>query len=119
MYQSNYFQKAAIALISLMVLTIPNLHVYSAIGRYQAYSQTISANADYSNTIERQGLNDLCCLNNTTSNCLYESQATMLKATYESIQDYLNHYVNSTSKVHPLSFKTKNYAKYDFSGFDN
>ena len=43
----NHFQKVSIALVVIMIMVIPNLHVYSSMGNYQLSSQAIIANNDY------------------------------------------------------------------------
>ena len=43
----NYVQKGAIALVAIMLLTIPNMHVYSFIGSYQGLSQATIVNDYY------------------------------------------------------------------------
>ena len=43
----NHFQNLCITLVVIMIMVIPNLHVYSSIGNYQISSQAIIANNDY------------------------------------------------------------------------
>ena len=43
----NHFQNLCIALVVIMIMVIPNLHVYSSMGNYQLSSQAITANNDY------------------------------------------------------------------------
>ena len=122
MYQSNYFQKGMPILSLVMLLTIPNLYVYSVIGSYQTDSQTISVNVNYLERMDRQGINNLHCLSSgTVDNLLYESEEVILgviidKKALQELTDYIN---NNSTSGQALSLKTKPYAKYDFSGFDN
>ena len=115
MYQTNYFQTTTLKsilliFVSAMLLVIPNLHVYSPIGSYQTLSPGLLANA---NSHNKKYLHIRC----------------PDKGWHYSIYDYFEHgYVDAIpASVMDgtcgddllLSFKTKNYAKYDFSGFDN
>ena len=43
----NHFQKGVIVFVALMILTIPNLHIHSFIGSYQTSSSAITANNTY------------------------------------------------------------------------
>ena len=43
----NHFQNLCITLVVIMIMVIPNLHVYSSMGNYQLSSQAIIANNDY------------------------------------------------------------------------
>ena len=43
----NYIQKGTIAIVAIMLLTIPNMHVYSFIGSYQESSQATTVNDYY------------------------------------------------------------------------
>ena len=40
----NCFKKGVVALVVVMLLTIPKLHVYSEIGNYKTFSPAIAAN---------------------------------------------------------------------------
>ena len=54
---SNYFQRGAvILLVAIMLLTIPNMNVYSSIGSFQTTSTALTANQSqklYSSTNDR------------------------------------------------------------------
>ena len=118
----NYFQKAAVILIALMLLSIPNLHVYSSVGSYQTISNAIKANTNYKqylHSIEEQRLVAIF-YHPTTCNILGISGDVVelivnnvLSLNHNNVGD------SSTSSDHALSLKTKTYTKYDFSGFDN
>ena len=45
---SNYFQKAAVILVIVIALIIPNMRVYSFVGKYEVSSSAIAANNHYS-----------------------------------------------------------------------
>ena len=123
MYKNNHFQKGISILIVFMLLAIPNIHIYSEIGSYQTSSSAITANKIYT---EKR-------LSSIEKHDLYEEQVThypeicfpgkgainerlVHEAIQKAIQDLQN---NHSTTNHALSFKNKNYAKYDFSGFDN
>ena len=46
-YSNNYLKKGALMLVAVMLLTIPNLPVYSSIGSYQTVSMAITANNNH------------------------------------------------------------------------
>ena len=126
MNTSNYFQKKIVVFFIIAILMIiPNIRIYSCIGSYKIYSQAILANnnIDYTKNnlylIEKHNVYEQIYLPQI---CFPAPEANItIGSIHESVQKALQDYFdnNSTSKVHPLSFKTKNYAKYDFSGFDN
>ena len=45
---SNYFQKGAVILVIVIALIIPNMRVYSFVGKYEVSSFAIAANNHYS-----------------------------------------------------------------------
>ena len=95
---NNYFQKIALALVASILVLIPNLHVYSSVGSYQRFSSVITANANYKKH---------------PCSYYYSSVIGHYIGLYAMITD------DSNCGYPVLSFKNKNYAKYDFSGFDN
>ena len=110
---NNYFKNGALILVVAMLITIPNMHVYSSIGSYQIVSSAaIVANkvhqpfpvSDYANIITEIG--------------------GIFGITIEGIEETVVRALiglPSTDfgcpQVHGIISKT--YAKYDFSGFDN
>ena len=109
----NYFQKKAFVLVVSLLLVIPNLCVYSLVGNYQRSSLAISINTNkklFHTSFQNAKRIDA------------GMPATMVEAFLVATRAYFAEQGlgnSSTSGDHPLSFKTKNYAKYDFSGFDN
>ena len=104
----NYFQKSAIILSAFMLLTIPNLNVYSSIGSYQKASKAIMVNKGGRNLIGRNDKvdsRDLTVLS-------YIDEHGVKTIGFPMI-------ITITCGVHSLLSKAKSYAKYDFSGFDN
>ena len=43
-YSNNYFQKGMLILVVVMLITIPNMRMYSLVGLYQTSSQAITSN---------------------------------------------------------------------------
>ena len=132
---NNYFQKATAILVVFMLLVIPNLHVYSSIGSYQTDSPAVIANKAF---IMTKPENKQCCsykseqqrvaypifgtpitLTTVAMRSIFESLAQQ-KDYHVSDSDYVTTFSDdgSTCGAHSLSSKD-NYAKYDFSGFDN
>ena len=122
MKTSIYFQKRAIVLVGAMLLTITNLNVYSSVGSYQTNSQAIDANANYKKGIY---------LTRKYTNVPASVWADLVQhVTDLPIDDSTHVYliigldgklclnIDASSNSF-LSFKNKDYAKYDFSGFDN
>ena len=124
MCQLSCFQKkATILIVFTFMLLISNLDVCSSLGSYQVYSQAISANINCKKK-------SLVFFLTTPSPLIYQvydyedTECLLLQnisKTVDAVNDFYNNLIsnNSTSGTHTLSFKTKNYAKYDFSGFDN
>ena len=113
---NNYFKNGALILAVVMLLAIPNLHVYSSIGSYKIASSAIAANRvhqsfavnDYANIITEIG--------------------GIFAISREVVEYGIAHgLLSDPSSYDPSSYGyyttrgsiSKNYAKYDFSGFDN
>ena len=117
MKTSIYFQKRAIVLVGAMLLTITNLNVYSSVGSYQMHSQAIQANEGYKKGIYLTRK----CTNVPASVWAdlvqHVTDFPTVNAAPIEAYDFLSYYSTASSKSF-LSLE-KNYAKYDFSGFDN
>ena len=114
MKTSIYFQKRAIVLVGAMLLTITNLNVYSSVGSYQMHSQAIQANAGY-----RKGI---YLTRNVPTYLLADivQNVTDLPSVFAMpIEAYYFLFDDSTASSNSFLSIEKNYAKYDFSGFDN
>ena len=115
MKTSIYFQKRAIVLVGAMLLTITNLNVYSSVGSYQMHSQAIDANAGY-----RKGIYPTRNVPTYLLADLVQNYVIDLP-TYNAmpIEAYYFLFDDSTASSNSFLSIEKNYAKYDFSGFDN
>ena len=106
---NNYFKNGALILAVVMLITIPNLHVYSSIGSYKIASSAIAANRahqsfavnDYANITDLGGIFGI-------TEGLEDTAARVLMGLPSSEFGY-----------YPTRAIPKTYAKYDFSGFDN
>ena len=58
----NFFQKGVIILVATMLLTIPNLRVYSSVGSYQLSSQAVNANNYYNIHTGKKGFRNIPAL---------------------------------------------------------
>ena len=128
MYQSNnYFKNGALVLVVVMLITVPNLNVYSSIGSYQVYSQAISANTNYKKKSFMSFLTTRSPLiyqvydYDDTECLLLQNESEIAEALKNEIQQLINQLAtdNNSTSEQVLSLKAKPYAKYDFSGFDN
>ena len=115
MKTSIYFQKRAIVLVGAMLLTITNLNVYSSVGSYQTHSQAIDANAGY-----RKGIYPTRNVPTYLLADLVQHVTDLPSFLAAPAEAYCFLFDDSTASSKSfLSFKDKDYAKYDFSGFDN
>ena len=108
----NHFQNLCITLVVIMIIVIPNLHVYSSIGNYQISSQAIIANNDYkkcSKPIEKPSVL-IGGMGVGVSVGTIMVLATALA---------LANVAASTSLNSVFLKNNQNYATYDFSQFDN
>ena len=113
----NNLKKGVLILVAGMLLVIPSLNVYSSIGSYQSSSSAIVVNVDYkkhSHVIGKALLAPFD-LYGMSKGQFFEMMARMADQN-TPIANIIN---TCTCGDHSLSFKTKPYAKYDFSGFDN
>ena len=108
MYQlkNHLLQKVAIALVVAMCLAIPNLNVYSFFGNYRTASQSITINEShiqYRANRPKRGISKqsfgLGFLSGFFGVLTYVSSGHKLETNY--------------------ALADSNYAKYDFSQFDN
>ena len=107
---NNYFQveplkTMALLLVAAMLLIIPNMNIYSSVSSYQTSSPSLSANTNYKKRLQ-----------NKEEHFIFMQP---IEGYIEMIREALGNFFDSNCGYSVLSFKNKNYAKYDFSGFDN
>ena len=108
---NNYLKNGALILVAVMLITVPNLNVYSSIGSYKIASSAIVANkvhqpfpvSDYTSRLTEIGGVFVLTIEGL--------EATAARA--------LSGLPLSEFGCYPTRAISKNYAKYDFSGFDN
>ena len=117
-HSNNYFQKGVIILVATMLLTIPSLRVYSFVGSYQLLSQAINANNYYNIHAEKKGFRNLPAIVAVTLTVgIIVASAVVSAAVSSSIDEsYAPFIINLALEPNPLN---ENYAKHDFSEFDN
>ena len=106
---NNYLKKASLGLVLLMLVAIPNLNVYSSIGSYTIVSHKITENKSYKSF----SINDY-------NTILYYNDGLHGEAS-SALAEAIARFFANQAEGHSLASKyvAKNYAKYDFSGFDN
>ena len=113
MYQLNYFKNGALILVVVMLITIPNLNVYSSIGSYQIVSSAITANKKHMLLEAKDNHNSV--LEDIAS--LSGIAALPCEVMALVMEDHARAW--NRGVYYPKKHNTKPYAKYDFSGFDN
>ena len=109
---NNHVQKGAIILVTAMLLSAPNLYVYSSVGNYQTSSSAITANNYYpklTHGVEKPsfpGLIDMVAFGGIIIGVM--GVAVIASSRFTSIQPTFLYIVIDD-----------NYAKHDFSEFDN
>ena len=114
----NFFQKGVVILVATMLLTIPNLRVYSSVGSYQLSSQAVNANNYYNIHTEKKGVRNLPAVVAVTLTVgIIVASAVVSAAVSSSIDEsYAPFIINPALEPNPLN---ENYEKHDFSKFDN
>ena len=107
----NHFQKGVLILVIAMLFTIPSLQLYSAIGSYQTTSQSIVANKNYD---KKQGTGTPKSFWNKSTLVAGLVAGLLGIAVYASKRAYDNGKAKPTHHAFDA-----NYAKHDFSQFDN
>ena len=126
---NNHFEKSIIILVITMFLTIPNMHVYSFVGKYRITSPALTANASrcfYTKKEKLFNLPTVACFTFAgvlaTSVALSAAAGAILQfafADVEVVETGVSVGLVDGAKQ-PLLFNTdKYYTKYDFSKFDN
>ena len=128
-HSNNYFQKGIIVLVVAMLLTIPNMRVYSTVGSYQTLSPAITANTDYkfSHSIEKPNAALFAGNVAVASSVLGIAGAAALAMAIGGDEALLSALAGLFSFCHNDIFTKEmsivnsgeNYTKYDFSKFDN
>ena len=116
-HSNNYFQKGVIILVATMLLTIPSLRVYSSVGSYQLSSQAVNANNYYNIHAEKKGFRNIPALLSIalTGGIVIVSVAASVSVS-QLDDDYGDFIITPALEPNPIN---KNYAKHDFSEFDN
>ena len=119
---NDYLKKGVLVIVVFMLLTIPNMNVYSFIGRYQNSSPAITANNNYkvSYGVEKPvfagiivgGVVALVSL--LAIDAAVSVASLILVSTSAAGADSI--FANPTSMHNHFD---ENYAPYDFSQFDN
>ena len=134
---NNHFEKSVIILVITMFLTIPNMHVYSFVGKYLTTSPALTANASNSFTKKEHFFNlpALACL--TFAGIIIASMLAILAAD-EVLHEAIDAEVYDTGAATivgladaglpdpdemPSSFNSKsnykNHVAHNFLKFDN
>ena len=116
----NNIQRGIIVLIIAMLIAIPNLRVYSFVGNYKTSSSAITANnyyRKYSTRVEKPsvlvtGMGSLAIVASAISVAFILS-GTIAVAVANAIMD------DGIQPNDSIIKNDQNYAKYDFSQFDN
>ena len=117
-HSNNYFQKGIIVLVIAMLLTIPNIRVYSAIGSYQTSSPAITANNKKHPNTEGMmiGLDAIAF----AIGIICVASAVGFLVAGLGIEEFVHISVSVGGKATERpDLVIKNYHKYDFSQFDN
>ena len=126
-HSNNYFQKGVVILVVTMLLAIPNMQVYSSVGSYRLLSQAVNANNYYNIHTEKKDFRNLPAIASVAltggiiivSLAVSASIATtgfgMMDDGHGVFSGYGN-IINPALEPNPLN---KNYAKHNFSEFDN
>ena len=117
---NHYFQKVSlksivIILVATMLLTIPRMNVYSAIGDYQIASTAITANNNfqlYKDDKEKPIAVGIYALMAMVGGLV---GAIVVGVVYAG--EFLR--VRDDREQHPIYPDHRNYSKYNFSQFDN
>ena len=114
-YLINHFKKVLIIFIVVMLLIIPNMRVYSFVGRYETSSQAITANSYYNSLLDSHE-KTVCCWPGAVGFGVFAVLAiTVIVAgiAIKAIED------DHGGKALLYNSFDENYTKYDFSDFDN
>ena len=118
--QNNSLKKIALVLAAAMLLIIPNLSVYSSIGSYQTTSRAITTNNKH-----------LISNNNKNEKPIIAVELAMVAGGFAFMVAAIAYFafgsttvavsccVLSPREIMVDKILSKNYNKYDFSGFDN
>ena len=111
---NHYFQKGAIVFVIVMLITIPNLHVFSSIHSYQTSSPAIMANKHYQSDHSRQMDSFILCMGSFIGLGVIFAAPIIAGLAVASKAHFSqpNHFFDE-DEVDEV------YAKYDFSEFDN
>ena len=114
-YLINHFKKVLIIFIVIMLLIIPNMHVYSFIGRYETSSQAITANSYYNSLLDSHE-KTVCCWPGAVGLGAFAVLAIATIVAGIAIKAIEDHGGNKALLYNSFD---ENYTKYDFSYFDN
>ena len=117
---NNHFQKGIVILVVTMLLAIPNMRVYSAIGGYQSSSTAIMANNFYKHSCLTKNIRPYVSLVAVLGFAFAIAGSVILGAGVGSIGTVV---AMKAAGIGTFSLGSKNldahYAKHDFSQFDN
>ena len=119
---NNYLKKGVLVIVVFMLLTIPNMNVYSFIGRYQNSSPAITANNNYkvsvSYGVEKPVfVNVLVVALGALIGVAAVNQLLIAGSLAVFVSAAVTNSIFSDSTIH--NHFDENYAPYDFSQFDN
>ena len=122
-HSNNHFQKGIVILVVTMLLAIPNMRVYSAIGGYQSSSTAIMANNFYKHSCLTKNIRPVSLAASIVFAFAIAGSvagAALLGAGVGSIGTVV---AMKAAGIGTFSLGSKNldahYAKHDFSQFDN
>ena len=130
---NNHFEKSVIILVITMFLTIPNIHMYSFVGKYRTTSPALTANASKFVTKKERfffNIPAIACLAFTGAIvavvCIVAASEAMVQAAIVSDSEVIEAgsavlgLIDDGGEQQPLfSITDKYYGKHDFSRFDN
>jgi hypothetical protein len=104
-------RNGVLVLIAVMILTIPNMPVYSAVGSYQSNSMALAANKNYNATAM------------ASDKVIWPALLLVAAGLGLAVVGAVG-VIDGWNSIHAKLRKTssdfeKNYDKYDFSRFDN
>ena len=108
-----YLQKGIIVLVIAMLLTIPNMHMYSFVGSYQTLSPALTANTNYkfSHSIEKPEFPAFGII--TLFGVVIASGIALISVALDD-----DHSIFATPTL-PSKIIDENHVEYNFSQFDN
>ena len=110
---NNYLKKGVLVIVAFMLLTIPNMNVYSFIGSYQNSSPAITANTKHKRTYIKDRLFFEAALSIGAALGVVAVGLIIGGVVYAVVTEDIGKFSLPPNSI------DKNYMKYDFSQFDN